>query len=68
MISVGEESGQVDALLAEVAAFYEGEVEYDVKQLSDKIEPIIIVVMAGFVTVLALGIFLPMWDMYSIQK
>lgn len=68
MISVGEESGQVDALLAEVAAFYESEVEYDVKQLSDRIEPIMIVIMAGFVTVLALGIFLPMWDMYNIQK
>ncbi|HSC66346.1 MAG TPA: type II secretion system F family protein [Cellvibrio sp.] len=68
MISVGEESGQVDALLAEVAAFYESEVEYDVKQLSDRIEPIMIVIMAAFVTVLALGIFLPMWDMYSIQK
>jgi len=68
MISVGEESGQVDSLLAEVAAFYESEVEYDVKQLSDRIEPIMIVIMAGFVTVLALGIFLPMWDMYNIQK
>jgi MSHA biogenesis protein MshG len=68
MIAVGEESGQVDTLLAEVAAFYESEVEYDVKQLSDRIEPIMIVIMAGFVTVLALGIFLPMWDMYSIQK
>jgi MSHA biogenesis protein MshG len=68
MISVGEESGQVDALLAEVAAFYESEVAYDVKKLSDRIEPIMIVIMAGFVTVLALGIFLPMWDMYSIQK
>ena len=68
MISVGEESGQVDSLLAEVAIFYESEVEYDVKQLSDRIEPIMIVIMAGFVTVLALGIFLPMWDMYSIQK
>jgi len=68
MISVGEESGQVDALLAEVATFYESEVEYDVKQLSDRIEPIMIVIMAGFVTVIALGIFLPMWDMYSIQK
>jgi len=68
MISVGEESGQVDVLLAEVAAFYESEVEYDVKQLSDRIEPIMIVIMAGFVVVLALGIFLPMWDMYNIQK
>ena len=68
MISVGEESGQVDTLLAEVAEFYEGEVEYDTKLLGDRIEPLMIVVMAGFVTVLALGIFLPMWDMYSIQK
>ncbi|MEN0035819.1 MAG: type II secretion system F family protein [Cellvibrio sp.] len=68
MIAVGEESGQIDTLLAEVAMFYESEVEYDVKQLSDRIEPIMIVIMAAFVTVLALGIFLPMWDMYSIQK
>lgn len=68
MISVGEESGQVDTLLAEVAAFYESEVEYDVKQLSDRIEPIMIVIMASFVTIIALGIFLPMWDMYNIQK
>jgi len=68
MISVGEESGQVDALLAEVAEFYEREVEYDTKLLGDRIEPLMIVIMAGFVTVLALGIFLPMWDMYAIQK
>ncbi len=68
MITVGEESGQVDTLLAEVAEFYEREVEYDIRQLNDRIEPIMIVIMAGFVTVLALGIFLPMWDMYAIQK
>ena len=68
MISVGEESGQVDTLLAEVAEFYEREVEYDTKLLGDRIEPLMIVIMAGFVTILALGIFLPMWDMYSIQN
>lgn len=68
MISVGEESGQVDSLLAEVADFYEREVEYDVKTLSDRIEPLMIIIMAAFVTILALGIFLPMWDMYAIQK
>src|SRR5690606_25536212 len=68
MISVGEESGQVDTLLAEVAGFYEREVDYDVKKLSDKIEPILIITMAGFVLILALGIFLPMWEMYNIQK
>ncbi len=68
MISVGEESGKVDELLGEVADFYEREVDFDLKKLSDKIEPILIVIMAGFVTILALGIFLPMWDMFEIQK
>lgn len=67
MIGVGEESGRVDDLLREVAEFYEREVDYDLKSLSDKIEPILIVVMAGFVMILALGIFLPMWGMYAIQ-
>lgn len=68
MIAVGEESGQIDLLLSEVADFYEREVEYDIKLLSDRIEPLIIVIMAIFVTILALGIFLPMWNMYAIQK
>jgi len=68
MISVGEESGNVETLLAEVAEFYEREVDYDLQSLSDKIEPIMIVVMAGFVLIMALGIFLPMWSMYAIQS
>ncbi|GAA5316493.1 MAG: MSHA fimbrial biogenesis protein MshG [Candidatus Pelagadaptatus aseana] len=67
MIAVGEESGQVDTLLAEVAGFYEREVDYDLKTLSDRIEPIMIVIMAIFVLILALGIFLPMWSMYDVQ-
>jgi len=68
MIAVGEESGQVDELLADVAEYYEREVDYDVESLSAKIEPLLIVVMAGFVLILALGIFLPMWGMYDIQR
>lgn len=67
MVSVGEESGQVEDLFLEVAEFYEREVDYDLKSLADKIEPILIVIMAGFVTILALGIFLPMWDMATVQ-
>ncbi|SMF34626.1 MSHA biogenesis protein MshG [Alteromonadaceae bacterium Bs31] len=67
MVAVGEESGQVEQLLTEVAEFYEREVEYDLKTLTDRIEPILIVIMAAFVTVLALGIFLPMWSMYDVQ-
>ena len=67
MIAVGEESGQVEQLLTEVAEFYEREVDYDLKTLTDRIEPILIVVMAVFVAILALGIFLPMWSLYDVQ-
>lgn len=67
MIAVGEESGQVETLLIEVAEFYEREVEYDLNTLTDRIEPVLIAFMAGFVMLLALGILLPMWDFYEIQ-
>jgi len=63
MISVGEETGTVDELLGEVADFYSVEVEYDIKRLSDAIEPILIVFIAGLVLILALGVFLPIWDL-----
>ncbi|WNC68136.1 type II secretion system F family protein [Thalassotalea nanhaiensis] len=65
MISVGEETGKIDELLEEVAEYYEREVDYDLKTLTDRIEPILISFMAGLVLILALGIFTPMWDMYS---
>jgi MSHA biogenesis protein MshG len=65
MIQVGEETGRVDELLEEVALFYEEEVDYDLKNLSSYIEPVLIAAIAGLVMILALGIFLPMWDMYG---
>jgi len=65
MISVGEESGTIDELLEEVANFYDAEVEYNLKRLSEAIEPILIMVIAGMVLVLALGVFLPIWDLSS---
>ncbi|MFC6441205.1 type II secretion system F family protein [Bowmanella sp. JS7-9] len=68
MVAVGEETGQVDTLLTEVAQFYEREVDYDVKNVTAKIEPILLVVVAGMVLVLALGIFTPMWDMATAIK
>jgi len=55
-------------LFNEVADFYEEEVDYDLKRLSDAIEPIILVFMGGLVLVLALGIFLPMWNLGGIMK
>lgn len=68
MIAVGEETGQVDELLQEAAEFYEREVDYDLKSLTAKIEPILIAIVAGMVLILALGIFTPMWDMMKAFK
>jgi MSHA biogenesis protein MshG len=66
MMTIGEETGEVDRLLDEVADFYERELEYDLKKLSDSIEPILIIIVAGMVLVLALGVFLPMWDLSKV--
>lgn len=68
MLAVGEETGAVDTMLEDVALFYEREVDYDLKNLSSAIEPIMIVIIGGMVLVLALGIFLPMWNLSSISK
>ncbi|HAS6181054.1 TPA: type II secretion system F family protein [Vibrio vulnificus] len=68
MISVGEETGSIDELLMEVADFYDREVDYDLKTLTARIEPILLVIVAGMVLVLALGIFLPMWGMLDVIK
>ncbi|MCW8847406.1 MAG: type II secretion system F family protein [Sedimenticola sp.] len=65
MIAIGEETGAVDDLLLETAEHYEREVKYDLARLSDAIEPVIIVIIGGMVLVLALGVFLPMWDLSS---
>ncbi len=65
MISVGEETGSLDPMLIQVADFYDEEVNYSLKKLSAAIEPIILVVMGGMVLMLALGIFLPLWDLSS---
>ena len=68
MLAVGEESGSVDTMLEDVADFYEREVDYDLKNLSAAIEPIMIVIIGGMVLVLALGVFLPMWNLASITR
>ncbi|MCM2678584.1 type II secretion system F family protein [Echinimonas agarilytica] len=68
MIAVGEETGKVDELLLESADFYEREVDFDLKSLTARIEPILILVVAGMVLILALGIFTPMWDMMRVIR
>jgi MSHA biogenesis protein MshG len=63
MIAVGEESGSLDDLMDEIAMMYEREVDYELKTLSSQIEPILITFLGVLVLVLALGIFLPIWDL-----
>jgi MSHA biogenesis protein MshG len=63
MVAVGEESGALDDLMQEVAEMYQREVEYELKTLSAQIEPILILCLGALVLVLALGVFLPMWDL-----
>jgi len=63
MFAIGEETGEIDRLLEEVANYYDQEVDYDVKQMGDIIEPVILVILGAMVLVLALGIYLPMWNL-----
>ena len=66
MLSIGEETGELDKLLDQVADSYEEEVDYNVARLADSMEPILLVCVAVLVLILALGIFLPMWDLWKI--
>jgi len=68
MIAVGEETGSLDKLLHDVADFYDEEVDYDLKRLADAIEPIVLVFLGILVLVLALGVFLPMWELGGAMK
>jgi MSHA biogenesis protein MshG len=63
MIAVGEETGELTDLLEEVSGFYQREVDYRLRNLTALIEPVLIVGVGAMVLILALGVFLPMWNM-----
>ncbi|PHQ23823.1 MSHA biogenesis protein MshG [Marinobacter guineae] len=63
MIAVGEETGSMDDMLNNVSDFYDEDVDYGLKRLAESIEPILIVAMGVLVLILALGVFLPIWDL-----
>lgn len=65
MMALGEETGALPELLDEASDYYRREVDYDLDNLSAALEPILIVTVGIVVLVLALGVFLPMWDMIS---
>lgn len=68
MIAVGEETGELDSLLIEIAQMYERETDFAIKGLSSAIEPVLLTVIGAMVLVLALGVFLPLWDLGQAAK
>jgi len=66
MMSVGEQTGSMDELLQEVAEYYDSEVEYELERLSAAIEPVLTIVIGIIVLILALGVFLPMWNIANV--
>ncbi|HKB83201.1 MAG TPA: type II secretion system F family protein [Burkholderiales bacterium] len=63
MVMVGEESGALDDMMQEIADIYQREVEYELKTLGAQIEPVLIICLGILVLILALGVFLPIWDL-----
>ena len=68
MISVGEDSGAIDDMLGNIGDYYDAEVQTTVEGLTGMIEPILTVGMGAMVMVLALAIFLPMWNMMQLAQ
>jgi len=68
MVSVGEETGKLDTMLNKVSDYYDMDVEYTLRNLSTMIEPVLLLFVGGMVLFLALGIFLPMWNMMNLVK
>jgi type IV pilus assembly protein PilC len=65
MISIGEETGELDSMMMKVADFYEDEVEQAIKALTSVIEPLMMVVIAGMVGVILLSMYLPMFAVFD---
>lgn len=63
MVSAGESSGQLDNMMQKVAEYYKMKFDAIIDGLAEAIEPVMLFVIAAMVLLLALGIFLPMWDM-----
>ena len=68
MVAIGEESGNLESMLQDVASHYDTEVEYSMKKMSEAIGPLLTVGLAAVVGFFALAIFLPMWDLTLMAK
>jgi type II secretory pathway component PulF len=68
MVAIGEETGNLQEMLQEVADHYDSEVEYSMSKLSEAIGPMLTIGLAAVVGFFALAIFLPMWDLSTMVK
>ena len=65
MLTVGEETGQLEQMLTKVADFYEAEVDAKVKALTSLLEPVMIVFVGGMVGVIVISMYLPIFSLYD---
>jgi len=68
MIAIGESSGNLENMLNRSAAYFDEETDYTVSNMMTLIEPIMIFFLGLLVTLLALGIYLPMWSIMDLYK
>ncbi len=66
IVRVGEESGKMDDLLLQISNYYDSELDLMAKNIEALIEPFFILMLAALVLIMALGIFLPMWNLYGV--
>ena len=68
MFAIGESSGTMDRILGKISDYYDREVDYSIKNLTTMIEPVLIVSMGAMVLFIALGVFMPMWDLTKLAR
>lgn len=68
MLMVGEETGSLDTILFQIANYYETTIDFDVKRLADRMEPILLIFVGGIVLMLALGVLMPMWNIINVVR
>jgi MSHA biogenesis protein MshG len=66
MLAISEETGELGAMMSEIARYYQREVEYDLKRLTDVMEPILLISIAIMVLLLALAVYMPIWNMVKL--
>jgi MSHA biogenesis protein MshG len=68
MVAIGEKAGALESMLNKVADYFDRDADYMIRNLTPLLEPLLLLLLAFLVTILALGVFLPMWDMVKLVK